>query len=35
MLKPEENVKELTYGTAIEIANVAPNFGQTSYAYPW
>lgn len=26
MLKPEENVKELTYGTAIEIANVAPNF---------
>jgi len=26
MLQPEENVKELTYGDAIEIQNVAPNF---------
>jgi len=26
MLKPQENVKELSYGDAIEIQNVAPNF---------
>ena len=26
MLKPEQNVKELSYGEAIQIQNVAPNF---------
>jgi len=26
MMSPEENVKELTYGEAIQIQNVAPNF---------